>query len=526
MTRSVSVLCAAVVALAARGAAAEPGEVLLGAAGPEGAYVEALHSRGSARWEGNFLAMAAAKLPKDHSLNNPSLRVVLELSVARSGALAALKVKESSGLTAFDAAAMEVAKDTFPLMAPPDEGLSDDDHAHFTWAFARDDRRCDEVKLVRVESPIAEAIPRLLAAKRENEALRRVRAAAAPEAAMSVFARTWLKRALTEPSLAPAAAAALVAAGENADRSLVSKAVQEGTVTDTVAVAIARGKVPVCDLVKDRLSKTGTPEQAAAVAALRSAGEAACAPELTVVVHTASLPLAVRLGAVEALGSIADPAARKVVKDLTKDGPPAVRGAAIIASAPPGGGNAALFRLAPLLHDPALEVRVAAITGLLRAVGEPSLAQFYLLFNEKDPRPYEAAAAGLARLNSEASATLLARMLRKEDPRVRQAAAAALAHRSDSFARKALEPVSKDESPDVRVFASAVLDENDRHEAVAALGPRGADLYRKLVTGSGRAAAVDWLISAFSKAEPLTKVDALGAWIAGVPDADSVAITR
>jgi TonB family protein len=522
-----SLYAAAVMLFAPTLYAAEP-EILLGTPGPAGAYLQTLHTRGSQRWEGNFLATATAKLPKDHPLNNPSLRVVLDVVVIKTGKLGGVTVKESSGLPDFDTAAVEVAKDSLPLAAAPDESLSDDNKVHFTWAFARDDRRCDELKLIHAESPLEEAIPRLLSYGREGEALKRVRGARAPETAMSLFATAWLRRAVEQGEVAPAAAAALIAAGERADEALVRKAVQQGDQSAALPAAIARAKLQVCGQLGDRLASKGSPEQAAAVSLLRLSGEAACAPALINIVQTPSLPLPLRLAAVEALGAGPDPAGKKVIRDLAANGTPAaLKAAAIIASAPPGGGNATLFRLAPMLHDPSLDIRVAVISGLLRGVGEPSVAQFYLLFNEKDARPYEAAAAGLAHLSSEASATLLARMLKKDDARIRQAGAAALAHRTDAFARKALENVRNDAAPEVRVFAASLLDEGQRRDLVAALPatdmPR---LYRALVNGSARTAAADWLLTALPKAPPPAKIDLLGTWIAASPAAPSVAITR
>src|SRR5207247_903022 len=106
----------------------------------------------------------------------------------------------------------------------------------------------------------------------------------------------------------------------------------------------------------DRLASPGAPEQAAAVSALRLSTETACAPALMTIVQTASLPMPLRLAAIEALGSTGDPAGKKVLRDLSASGAATLRAAALVASSPPGGGNATLFRLAPLLHDPSVEV--------------------------------------------------------------------------------------------------------------------------------------------------------------------------
>jgi hypothetical protein len=514
-------------AQAAEGGAGDA-EPALAVTGSEAPYVRALHARVHARWADSFLAMAGAQLPKTHPLNDPGLRVVLEVSVARDGSPGIVRVKEPSGVADFDGAAVEVLRDSLPLPGAPEQVLSDDDRVHFVWALARDHRRCADVKVVNNESPLDEALPRLLAKDREGEGLRRARVAAAtaPERAASLFAMAWLKRALALPALAPRAAAALLIAGDRSGEAVVRQALERSDRSESAGAALARAKLPVCEQVKDRLGQAGSKEQAAAVAALRASGEAACAPGLIAVAQSRALPTALRVAAIEALGAISDPAVKKALGELEKEGAVALRAAAIVAAATPGSGRAALFRLTPLLRDPALDVRVAAITGLLRAVGEASLDQLYLVYLEKDARPYEAAAVGLGRLGSEASAALLVRMLHKEDRRVRVAGAAALAARSDTFARKALELVRKDQAAEVRVFAASLMDDNDRHEVVAALTVKGAEatrLYQALAAGSARAAAADWLLANFASAQPTTKLDLLGAWVAVVGASSRVA---
>jgi HEAT repeat protein len=522
--RPAFIVAAAAAAWLGKGAAAVwaadagEGEPPIEAAGAEGTFLRALHARVHTRWSDNFLKMAAAQLPKTHALNDAGLRAVVEVTLERNGALVELAVKERSGAADFDAAAADVLKDSLPMPGAPEEMLSDDDRLHLTWAFARDHRRCGEVKAFQKESPLEEALPRLMAKKREAEALRRVKAAAAtaPDPALSLFATAWLKSALADPRLARTAAFALLAAGDTTGEKLVREAIQQGEVGGGAAV-LARAKLPVCELVKDNLGKDGSREQAAAVEALRAGAEAACAPALLKVAQSRKLPAVVRAGAIEALGAGADAAARQALVELEKDGPTAVRAAALLAAAQPGGGRSTLLHLTPGLRDPALEVRVAAITGILRAGGDGGLDQLYLLFKETDPRPYEAAAAGLARLSSEKSAGALGRMLRKEDKRIRVAAAAALASRSDGFARTALEAARKDAAIGVVVFASALMSDAERREVVARLAgdPDAPRLYRALVAGSGRRAAAEWLLGKMPQLTPAAKLDLLGAWMAG-----------
>jgi HEAT repeat protein len=249
------------------------------------------------------------------------------------------------------------------------------------------------------------------------------------------------------------------------------------------------------------------------VAALQIAPDAACVPGLTAVAQNRKLSVAVRAAALEGLGQSGESAAKKVIAEAEREGTTAVRAAAILASAQPGGGRAVLFRLTPMLRDPGVEVRVAAIAGLLRSVGDAALDQLYLLFKESDPRPYEAGGRRLARLSSEASAELLGRMLRKDDKRIRQAAAAALAARSDTRARALLEKVKEDGEAEIRVFASAQMDPSQRQQTVSALPAEGQRLYRALLQGTARLAAGDWLLGVLAKADPLSQTEMLGLWL-------------
>jgi TonB family protein len=517
-------LAASLLAGATQTAIAADGEPELEAPGATGSYLRSLHARVHSRWSGNFLKMASAQLPKTHPLNAPELRVVLEATLARDGALVDTHVSAPSGVAELDAAALEVLKESAPMPAAPAELISDDDQVHLTWAFARDRRACSEVKVVQKEGPLEEALPRLLAAKREAEALRRIAAAPAPERSLSLFAATWLKRALPDPKLARAAAIGLLGAGDASGEKLAREALGQEDAAAAAAAALAHAKRSLCPLVKDNLARTGTRPQMAALLALRAAPDAACLPELIAVAHNRSLLVPSRVAALEALGPIADAPARKAVVELEKDPLPAVRAAAVLALAQPGGGKAALFRLTPLLRDPAVEVRAAAIAGVLRVAGDSALDQLYLLGKETDPRPYEAAAAGLSRLASDASAQLLLRIYLRKDKVTRTAAAAALAARSDEFARAALDAVKDDPAPEIRVFASALLEPAERRAtAHAAQGPQ---LYRALLGAADRSGAAAWLVDRFPSSPPPVQAELLSAWLVAGPALGVTAVTN
>jgi TonB family protein len=429
--------------------------------GAEGAYLRAVHDRVHARWNDNFLRMVAAKLPKEHALNAPELEVVMQVTVTPTGAVIVAAVERSSGQPEFDRAAREVLEDSSPLPPPPEQVLSDDQRAHFNWTLARGKQGCAGVALVQKEGPLEQAVPWLVTHNREQDAARRLRAAPAivRERAFALWARTWLEAALKDRQLARTAAIGLMNLGHPRAEALVRKAVLERELDEIEAAVLDRTRFPLP------------------------------APAL---LAGPSLP------------------------DIEREPVTALRAAAIVAWATPERARLALIRLSPMLRDPSVEIRIAAIAGLLQAAGDSSLDQLYLLFKEKDPRPYQAAAAGLARLRSEASAQLLVRMLQRSDPNVRLAAAAALAARADQHARKALAIVRRHQDAQVRVFAAALMDPPERLAAVneAAATATGPGLYRALLTGSAKALAIDWLLAQLPGAPAATKVQLLALWSA------------
>ena len=123
--------------------------------------------------------------------------------------------------------------------------------------------------------------------------------------------------------------------------------------------------------------------------------EPECLPGTLAVVRDRSAPEAQRVAAVEALGTIEDPEAEKTLQGLSKEGPAALRAAALLASVHAGAGRGVVFRMTPVLNDPSPEVRGAASAALLRAGGESTIPQLFKLFREKDPRPAELVAKEL-----------------------------------------------------------------------------------------------------------------------------------
>ena len=87
-------------------------------------------------------------------------------------------------------------RDSVPFPTPVAAVRSDDDKLHAHWLFARDQRRCAGVAVVRVFDPVDVALPKLLRSGRRPEALKRVAAArgtgARADTSFTLLANDWL----------------------------------------------------------------------------------------------------------------------------------------------------------------------------------------------------------------------------------------------------------------------------------------------------------------------------------------------
>jgi HEAT repeat protein len=269
--------------------------------------------------------------------------------------------------------------------------------------------------------------------------------------------------------------------------------------------------------VKEKLEGPAGDARGVAVAVLRFGLERECLPGVLVVAKDRSAPEAQRVAASEALGTVDDPEAQATLQALAKDGPPAIRAAALLAGTRTGSGRGAVFRLTGLLHDPAPQVRGAAAAALLRAGGEAMVPQLFQFFKEKDPRPGEAVAKELGTMKGEASAEMLGRLAHsKNDRRVRLASARALAMRRDQAARKAQATLASDGDAELRFLGGAAVDAQKRLAAASA--PDGhvwRASYAALAAGSGRLAAADWVLVQFPKLDAAARVEIMGEWLAG-----------
>src|SRR3954471_10273263 len=170
-----AVLAGAVLAGAAQAGAAPGGapqaaapspEPPITATGPEGDYLRAMHQAIHFRWANLFIEDVAAKRPPTDPLNNMSLEAEILFTVRWDGSPAEVTVGHSSGLPAFDQAAIKAVKGERLLPVPPIDVYGDDGVAHFRWILARDARLCSGGEVRRVEAPLAEALPRLFYQRR------------------------------------------------------------------------------------------------------------------------------------------------------------------------------------------------------------------------------------------------------------------------------------------------------------------------------------------------------------------------
>jgi TonB family protein len=479
-------------------------------------YLRSLHAKVHRAWADSFLTMAAAKLPKEHPVNLATRAVVLEVVLAPGGRLLNVEASTPSGAAEFDSSAVDVVRANVPYEPPPADELSDDGNLHLLWTFARDDRRCSGLQVKYAQRPLPEAVRSLVAQGREDVAIRRLQAAddEARAHAFSSFAWAWLDRANADQGLA--VAAARTAGGDRAGADKLRQAVAQGHDVEAAAAALVRLAIPLCPLVKEKLAGPAREGRGVAVAALRLGLDRECLPGVLAVAKDRSAPEAQRVAAIEALGTLDDPEAQKVLHGLIKDPAPAIRGAGLLAGTRFGAGRGAVFRATGLLNDPAPEVRGAAAAALLRAGGEAMVAQVFRTLKEKDPRPGELVAKQLGAMKGEASVEMLGKLVRaKFDRRVRLVSAWALAQRKDEAAVKLLATLAGDQDPELRFLACAGADSQKR---LAAASAPEAQAWRKsyavLAAGRGRMAALDWALAQFPKLDQAARVEITSPWLA------------
>jgi TonB family protein len=488
-------------------------------AGPEADYLRALHGHIHRRWADNFLRLAAEKLPPVNPLNQPGLTAEADIVVAPDGQLISARITRGSGFAGFDDAILEVLRDAVPFPKPPAAARSDDDRFHAHWVFARDQRRCAGVALLRTYDPLEVALPKLLRAGRRDEALKRVamtRGAGLPaETMFTLLAADWIKAAIHEPWATVRMARLLAEGGDEEGSKWLKNAVRRPELAGDAGPALVAAKVPLCPLLKAWFDSDNWSDHQIAAVALANAGDPACLPGLSkLLLNTKARPEA-RAAAAVAIGSIDSDEARKTLAAVAKDDNPvaAVRAASMLALIKPNAGRGKVIAMEKYLRDPSAEIRAAAAAGVVRAGGASNLDDLYVLFKDNDPRPSLAALRELERVPSEKASELIARLAKRPQLEVQKLAAELLLKRAarDYYAslKSFLEPKT---DPALRTAALAGVDEAAL-QAAATDTTLGNGVFRARLARGEREQAIDWFLAHGATLPAAAQADAMADWI-------------
>jgi TonB family protein len=108
------------------------------AAVPFATYLNTIHNRLHPVFAVRFLG-SLDQLPSDHAMNGAELSTNLEIVLnPESGNVVRMGVTKTSGVTAFDVAALEAVNQSQPFGPPPKEIVSPDGRVYLHWEFYRD----------------------------------------------------------------------------------------------------------------------------------------------------------------------------------------------------------------------------------------------------------------------------------------------------------------------------------------------------------------------------------------------------
>jgi TonB family protein len=108
------------------------------AAVPFATYLNTIHNRIHPLFADSFLGSLDG-LPKGHPMNDPKLKTNLEIVVSREGRLVKMGVTRTSGITAFDIAALDAVNRAQPFGPAPGAIVSPDGNVYLHWEFHRDE---------------------------------------------------------------------------------------------------------------------------------------------------------------------------------------------------------------------------------------------------------------------------------------------------------------------------------------------------------------------------------------------------
>jgi TonB family protein len=108
------------------------------AASPFATYLNGMHNRIHPIFADTFLGSLEA-LPKTHPLNEPRLLTKLEIILTREGHLVKMGIVRTSGVTAFDIAALDSVQRASPFGPAPSAIISADGNVYLHWEFHRNE---------------------------------------------------------------------------------------------------------------------------------------------------------------------------------------------------------------------------------------------------------------------------------------------------------------------------------------------------------------------------------------------------
>jgi TonB family protein len=108
------------------------------AAVPFATYLNGMHNRIHPLFAESFLGSLSA-LPRDNPLNDPKLITRLEIVVTKDGHIVRMGIVKTSGVTAFDIAALDSVQRASPFGPAPSAIISPDGRVYLHWEFHRDE---------------------------------------------------------------------------------------------------------------------------------------------------------------------------------------------------------------------------------------------------------------------------------------------------------------------------------------------------------------------------------------------------
>lgn len=104
-------------------------------------YLHVIHDRIHALFADSFLGSLTSLDPSD-PLNNFDLNAKLEFEILKTGQVNDVHVIKSSGMTVFDAAAVDSIYRSAPYHPPPQVIMSWNERVYLRWGFYRNNRKC------------------------------------------------------------------------------------------------------------------------------------------------------------------------------------------------------------------------------------------------------------------------------------------------------------------------------------------------------------------------------------------------